>query len=81
MGNPCVGTNPQNGLGKEKTVGGQSTFILPVAGLTDAAIAMFDIWRPEDAIDGRYVWLPIAFTAQGFEIHWLDQWGMDVFGS
>ncbi len=73
-GNPCVGVNPQNGLGPELTFGGQSTFILPVHGQPDTWIAMFDLWRPSDAIDGRYLWLPITFTDAGLRITWRDQW-------
>ncbi len=79
LGNPCVGTNPANGLGPEKTFGCQSTFILPVEGKEDAFIAMFDLWRPGNAIDGRYVWLPMRFTEEGFKIEWKDQWDVSVF--
>lgn len=79
LGNPCVGVNPQNGLGPEKTFGGQSTFILPVEGRPGAFIALFDIWRPENAIDGRYVWLPMEFTDGGFSIPWKTEWDLSVF--
>lgn len=79
LGNPCVGVNSANGLGPEKTFGGQSTFILPVAGREDAYIAMFDIWRPRNPIDGRYVWLPIEFTDDGYQIRWRDEWDLSVF--
>ena len=75
--NPCVGVNPQNELGPEKTFGGQSTFVLPVQGKGDAYIAMFDMWRPENAIDGRYIWLPIEFQDDGsLEIRWRDEWDL-----
>ncbi|WP_425508197.1 glycoside hydrolase family 43 protein [Sulfuriroseicoccus oceanibius] len=73
LGNPCVGENA------EITFGGQSTFILPVQGKDDAYIAMFDQWRPNNAIDGRYVWLPIEFTDEGMKIEWRDEWSLDVF--
>ncbi|MBD3241875.1 MAG: family 43 glycosylhydrolase [Chitinivibrionales bacterium] len=79
LGNPCVGVNPRNGLGSEKTFGGQSTFVLPVHGRDDAFIAMFDLWRPENAIDGRYVWLPVRFVHDRFEIPWIDEWGLSWF--
>lgn len=79
LGNPCVGVNPQNGLGPEKTFGGQSTFILPVEGRPGAFIALFDIWRPENAIDGRYVWLPVEFTDGGLSIPWKTEWDLSVF--
>jgi hypothetical protein len=74
LGNPCRGVNPQNNLGPEKTWGGQSTFILEVN--PDTYIAMFDIWRPENAIDGRYAWLPITFTAGGISITWQNVWSL-----
>lgn len=75
LGNPCRGVNPQNGLGPEKTWGCQSTFILPAPGRPGEFIAMFDMWRPENAIDGRYVWLPIAFDADGrMSITWTNAW-------
>lgn len=78
-GNPTRGINPFNQKGPEVTFGGQSTFILPVHGKPDLFIAMFDIWRPKDAIDGRYVWLPITFTPEGqFEIHWQSEWTLDA---
>ena len=74
-GNPCLGVNPQNRLGPEKTWGGQSTFILPVADRPDTFIAMFDAWRPDNAIDGRYFWLPITFgTNDTLAVRWQDAW-------
>jgi len=77
MGNPCAGVNPQNKLGPEKTWGGQSTFILPAAGKPGTFIAMFDIWRPKDAIDGRYIWLPVTFLPGGrLEVRWQDSWSL-----
>ncbi len=62
LGNPC------RGLGAEFTFGAQSTWIQKVEGATGAAeqfIFMADAWRPQDAQDGRYVWLPLQFTAEG----------------
>ena len=79
LGNPCRGVNPALGLGPEKTFGAQSTFILPVEGKDDAFIAMFDIWTPKDAIDGRYVWLPIDFADDGHSITWRDEWDLSLF--
>ena len=66
MGNPCRG-----GEKTERTWGGQSTGIFEVNG---RAFAMFDIWRPDNAIDGRYVWLPISFNDRGeMTIDWRDE--------
>ncbi len=73
LGNPCVGP------GRETTFGGQSTFILPVAGRDDAYIAMFDLWRPENAIDGRYMWLPMMFRDGRFELQFLPAWDLSIF--
>ena len=79
LDNPCEGVNSHNGLGPEKTFGGQSTFILPVHGRRDAFIAMFDIWQPDDAIRGRYVWLPMRFEADRLVIAWRDAWDLSAF--
>lgn len=73
LGNPCQG--PKAAL----TFGGQSTYVLPVAGKKDAFIFMADEWRPNNAIDGRYLWLPIVFKEEGFTIPWKDKWTLDVF--
>ena len=72
-GNPCRGVNPANGLGPEKTWGAQSTFAIPPDETTGGRwIAMFDLWRPEDAIDGRYAWLPADFRDGRLGIAWHD---------
>ena len=69
LGNPCTGVNPLNGLGPDKTWGGQSTFILKVS--ENLFIAMFDIWKPDNAIDGRYVWGQLRFKPDNtLEIPW-----------
>lgn len=79
LGNPCVGVNPHNGFGPDKTFGCQSAFVLKVHGRENAFIAMFDLWRPENAIDGRYVWLPVTLLKDRFEIHWVDEWDVSWF--
>jgi len=79
LGNPCRGVNPHNLLGPEKTFGGQSTFVYPVAGRCDAWIAMFDINQPKDPIDSGYIWLPIQFEDDRPVIRWRDQWDLSVF--
>lgn len=78
-GNPCNGVNPENRLGKEKTFGGQSTFILPVIGKKDAYIAMFDINKPDNPYDSRHIWLPVTFVDDKFLINWQDSWDLSVF--
>ncbi|CAA6692478.1 MULTISPECIES: glycoside hydrolase family 43 protein [unclassified Lentimonas] len=79
LGNPAVGVNPSNNLGPEKTFGAQSTFIVPVQGKPGAFIAMFDIWRPKNPIDGRYIWLPIQFEENSYKIEWMDEWDLSFF--
>jgi hypothetical protein len=73
LGNPCVGK------GSEKTFGGQSTYILKVPDKKDAFIALFDIWRPKNPIDGRYMWLPVEFTSEGIQLKYLQQWNLSYF--
>jgi len=73
--NPCIGTPEEVAI----TFESQSTFVLPVEGKPDAFIFMADRWRPDDAIDGRYVWLPIRFENGVPCINWLDEWDLSVF--
>jgi hypothetical protein len=75
MGNPCVGD------GADKTFGGQSTFVLPVPNKKDEFIFIADSWRPKNAIDGRYLWLPIQFEGDRIKVNWMDQWDLSVFKS
>jgi Glycosyl hydrolases family 43 len=53
LGNPCVG--PDHDI----TFGGQSTFLQTLP--DGRVIALFDIWKPENPIDGRYLWLPVEW--------------------
>ena len=70
MGNPARGTDPKTRKGPQTTWDGQSTGIFEVGG---HAFAMFDRWRPSNAIDGRYPWLPISFYDDGrIVIDWRD---------
>lgn len=72
--NPCVGSD------KELTFHSQSTYILPVAGKKDAFVFMADRWTPDNAIDGRYIWLPIQFRENGIPyLEWMDEWSLDFF--
>jgi len=80
LGNPTFGVNPHNGLGPEKSFGGQISCIIPVQGKKDAYIALFDVWRPENPITGGYIWLPIAFNSNNQpEIHWRNSWNLSFF--
>ena len=78
-GNPCVGINPHNNLGKEKTFGGQSTYLIPLEGRPGNFIAVFDIWRPSNQIDSRYLFLPAKITDQGIRVEWEDDWNLSYF--
>ncbi len=71
--------NPARGPGAEITFGSQSTYVLPVAGKRDEFIFMADRWNPKNAIDGRYVWLPIQFVGDGFTIPWQPSWSLSFF--
>ncbi|MFT3855900.1 MAG: glycoside hydrolase family 43 protein [Ilumatobacteraceae bacterium] len=73
MGNPCQGN------GANKTFGGQSTYVLPVAGKKDAFIFVADKWNPKNAIDGRYFFLPIQFKQDQISIEWQNEWNLSVF--
>lgn len=72
--------NPCTGEGAGLTFQSQSTFILPVQGKKDAFIFMGDRWNPDNAIDGRYVWLPVQFDEAGLPyLKWLDEWDLGFF--
>lgn len=38
---------------------------------------MGDRWNPKNAIDGRYIWLPITFEGDRFTIRWNDKWKIE----
>ncbi|MGA2175145.1 MAG: glycoside hydrolase family 43 protein [Verrucomicrobiota bacterium] len=73
LGNPCRGTDAQ----KKNTFESQSTFVLPVAGRSGQFIFMADRWRPANAIDGRYVWLPVRFDNGQPVLEWKQTWSLD----
>ncbi len=69
--------NPWNGPGAQTATSydSQSTFVLPIAGAPDAFIFMADRWRPDDAQDGRYVWVPVRFQLDGVPfLEWKQTW-------
>lgn len=72
LGNPCVGENA------ELTFHSQSTYILPVRDREGAYIFMADRWKPDNAIDGRYIWLPIQFKDDRIVLEWRDEWDLGV---
>ncbi len=66
-GNPCRGTQPQC----KTTFESQATYVLPLPG---GLVYMGDRWRPDNAIDGRYIWLPITFENDLPVLSWHDAW-------
>jgi hypothetical protein len=75
LGNPCVGP----GELITNTFNSQSAFIMPVMGNADAFIFMADRWNPQNAIDGRYVWLPVEFRSGVPMIAWHKEWDLSFF--
>ncbi|NDV47129.1 beta-glucanase [Paludibacter sp. 221] len=70
LGDPCIGDNDK------KTFHSQSTFILPVQGRKNQYIYMGDRWTPKNAIDGRYIWLPLEFEGDKFFIRQHNEWSL-----
>ena len=79
LGNPMQGGQARAGFGPEVTFGGQISFVLPVAGKPDAFIALFDLWKPERPIEGRYMWLPIWVAGNCPSIKWRESWDLTLF--
>ena len=73
IGNPCVGPDA------DKTFFAQSTFVFPVAGIEDAYIAMFDMWKKTELGSSRYIWLPVHFDRDRLIIKWADYWDLSAF--
>ena len=71
LGNPCLGAD------SIKTFNSQSTHVLPVAGKKNTFIFMADRWVPKNAIDGRYIWLPINFVNGKPVIKWQNEWKLN----
>jgi beta-xylosidase len=70
LGNPVDGTPEQ----QSTTFGAQSTYVLPDPNRKGEFLFMADQWRPENPIDGRYVWLPIEWDGDRPVIRWRDAW-------
>jgi hypothetical protein len=79
LGEWTVKDNPCRGEDADLTFYSQSTHVLPVSGKDNAYIAMFDRWEKTDLANSRYVWLPAVFVNGELEIHWMDEWSLDVF--
>ncbi len=72
LGNPSRGTEEE----VNKTFYSQSTYVLAVQGKQDFYIYMGDRWTPKNAIDGRYIWLPIESEEGKPIIRWYDEWSI-----
>jgi Glycosyl hydrolases family 43 len=72
LGNPFTGPSDRVLCSYQS----QPTFVLPVAGQEGAFIYMADRWNPDNAIDGRYVWLPVQFRDGRPRLEWEDQWDL-----
>jgi hypothetical protein len=70
LGNPAIGDE------SELTFRSQSTFVLPIQGKKDAFMYMGDRWNPENAIDGRYIWLPLKFDNNKPVFNWFNKWSL-----
>ena len=75
LGNPWVGPEAQTKISFDS----QPTFVLPVNGTPGAFIFMADRWRPRNAIDGRYIWLPVQFKDGQPFLQWMDRWDLGFF--
>jgi hypothetical protein len=69
--------NPFVGEDANTSFHSQSTYILPITGQKDRFIYLGDRWTPDNAIDGRYIWLPIRFEGDQAIIEWVDSWKYD----
>ena len=69
LGNPAVDD------GGELTYGAQSTWIEPLGG--GRFLFMADIWRPDNAIDGRYLWLPVEFEGERPVLRAPREWSLE----
>lgn len=77
LGNPCRGTAEQNKI----TFESQPTEVLPAPGHGGKFIFMADRWRPHNAVDGRYVWLPLCLDNDRPVLEWKQHWNLEVFSS
>ncbi|SEL15323.1 beta-galactosidase [Pseudoxanthomonas sp. GM95] len=69
--------NPAQGDDAALTFHSQSAYVLPMPGQPGRFIYMGDRWNPENAIDGRYVWLPLQLEGDGFRVDWHASWSLD----
>lgn len=71
LGNPCRGDEKECA----STFWSQSTYIQPYG---NGFIFMADRWRSDNAIDGRYIWLPIEWEDEKPVLRWHKEWSLDM---
>jgi hypothetical protein len=71
--------NPCRGPEAEETFRGQSAFVFPVAGRTNAFVFMADRWNKTNLSDSRYLWLPLQFKNNRPVIEWMPSWDLSFF--
>ncbi len=70
LGNPVQGTEED----KATTFHSQSTYILSIAEKNNEYIYLGDRWTPENAAEGKYIWLPIIFENGKPVLYWKNAW-------
>ena len=84
-GNVKIPLNAQHksdavGVQTGDTFKSQSTYVIKVEGKKDAFIYVGDRWIPRDAIDGRYIFLPVEWESDGLPvIRWYGLWNLSFF--
>jgi beta-galactosidase len=71
--------NPMIGNNADKTFGGQSTYVLPIANKPNQFVFIADEWHPSNLKDSRYVWLPIQLSTLIPTVTWVDEWQLNWF--
>lgn len=74
LGNPCFGKNPHNNIDGSQTYGGQITYIIQNPKRKGQYIAMFDLWKSQQAYDALYCWLPLTIHQGKIKIVWKNNW-------
>lgn len=52
---------------------------MPPPELPILVVFMADRWKPENPIEGQYIWLPILFEGYNIILKWIDSWDLDIF--
>lgn len=73
MGNPVRGSADEMAT----TFDAQSTYVLPLVDNSGTIVFMADRWNPRNAIDGRYVWLPVEWHDGRPVLRWRPLWRLD----